>query len=101
MFVAEGVRGLVTAVARKGHRPVRLLPRHEFCWAAPQSRANRSRKRAQHETGAGGRNRPNSRSTPTSRCKTRQFELKQIERLQQRYAQPADKSKGAAAGGFR
>jgi hypothetical protein len=27
--------------------------------------------------------------------------MKQIERLQQRYAQPADKSKGAAAGGFR
>jgi len=27
--------------------------------------------------------------------------IRQIERLQQRYAAPADKSKGAAAGGFR
>jgi alpha-2-macroglobulin len=27
--------------------------------------------------------------------------IRQIDRLQQRYAVPADKSKGAAAGGFR
>ena len=97
VFVAEGLSGLVAAVARKGTdryafyrgthpvgspsapSPIQNQADSQQGQAVPQEEALDANIKIQNSVNS----------------------FKQIERLQQRYAQPADKSKGAAAGGFR
>ena len=95
VFVAEGVRGQVTAVARRERGPVRLLPRHD-----PRRPAARPERRPR-----GDANRP---AEPTSEAvdvdddlgkniKMQNFDnsMMQIQRLENRYkANPAGVNPG-------
>ena len=67
VFVAEGLRGSVTAVARNGNIAVRLLPRDQL---PGQPRPQRQRRPGEaRPRKARLRLRKNNRSTPTSRCR--------------------------------
>ena len=100
VFIAEGLRGLVTAVARKGtaqyafHRGQTYLGKQTVTGAAlgTETRA-----------GDGGQNPAPQEQALDANLKMQNISnsVQQIERLQQRYSAPADKSKGAAAGSFR
>jgi hypothetical protein len=98
VFVAEGLSGVVTAVARRGtaqyafYRGTNSLGNQNLNGtvgggAAPGQSQNAPGQKQELDANVKLLNRANS--------------IKQIERLQQRYAAPADKNKGAAAGGFR
>jgi len=100
VFVAEGLRGVVTAVARQGTAQYAFNRGTTFVGQqippAPANPAQQSPRPGQ--VGIPGLNQSldsNLKVQNTSNS------IRQIERLQQRYAAPADKSKGAAAGGFR
>jgi alpha-2-macroglobulin len=97
VFIAEGLQGLVTAVARKGsaqyafHRGTTYVGlRTETGAVLGKAHGNGQKPAAQEQALDANLKTQNSSNN-----------RKQIERLQQRYAAPADKSKGAAAGGFR
>jgi hypothetical protein len=97
VIVAEGLRGAVTVVARQGnaqyafHRGTTFVGPHAP--AAPSSLPPQIRHPG--ESGSNQSLDANLKMQNTSNS------ARQIERLQQRFAVPADKSKGAAAGGFR
>ena len=99
VFIAEGLRGLVTAVARKGTSQYAFYRGTTFCRAKRSCR--RARNASRKECSADNAQHEQSLRRQPQRCRTGPIRSSQIERLQQRYAQPADKSKGAAAGGFR
>ncbi|MFI5459587.1 MAG: hypothetical protein ACHRXM_29535, partial [Isosphaerales bacterium] len=100
VFVAEGVRGLVTAVARNGDAqyafyrgtsyvgPVVLQP--PSGGLAGGAAGPISAKPGQNQSLDANLKQQNSANS-----------TRQIERLQQRYNQPAEQRKGVAAGGFR
>jgi alpha-2-macroglobulin len=94
VFVAEGLRGKVTAVARKGNSQYAFFRGTTYIGeelVVGRGSITPAQKPAQPE-----------QSLDTNlKMQNSANSIKQIERLQQRYAQPADKSKGAAAGGFR
>ena len=100
VFVAEGLRGLVTAVARKGttqyafHRGTTYLGTQTVTGAHLGTAA-----------GAPGAEQPPAPQEQALdanlKMQNSANSIKQIERLQQRYAVPADNSKGAPAGQFR
>ena len=90
--------GVVTAVARKGDEPVCLLSR-----ARPSSAAGRLRNARLQQAAASGASAPERRtrikpSTPTSSMQNEANSLRQIERLKQRYNQPARTAKGRGGG---
>jgi alpha-2-macroglobulin len=98
VFMAEGLNGIVTVIARKGANQYAFY-------------------RGQHPVGGGQASSPNqpAASQPGKpaqanadqsldaniKMQNEENNYKQIERLQQRYDLPADKRKGAAAGQFR
>ena len=98
VFVADGLRGLVTAVARKGNAQYAFYRGTSFVGPPAQTVPHLRGNTAQSPPAA-----PTVEESLDANLKmqNRVNSNKQIERLQQRYAQPADKSKGAAAGGFR
>jgi hypothetical protein len=100
VFIAEGLQGLVTAVARKGsaqyafHRGTTYLGKQTVTGAALGTDAR--------APGTDQSPAPQEQALDANlKMQNSSNNRKQIERLQQRYAAPADKSKGAAAGGFR
>jgi hypothetical protein len=100
VFVAEGLRGLVTAVARQGTAQYALY-RGTTLVGAPLPPIARPRTANDPEP-AGNNSVPQEQSLDANlRMQNSSNNLKQIERLQQRYSLPADQPKGAAAGGFR
>jgi hypothetical protein len=98
VFAVEGLNGVITAVARKGanqyafYRGTRPVGGGQNPNAPPPQR------------GQAGRPAPAKADQSLDaniRMQNSVNEFKQIERLQQRYVQPADKRQGAAAGEFR
>jgi hypothetical protein len=98
VFVAEGVQGIVTAVARKGNALYAFYRGTAYighrtqtgAWLGRSARGEVQNQALQEQA-----------LDTNVRMQNDANRVNQIERLQQRYAQPADKSKGAAAGGFR
>jgi alpha-2-macroglobulin len=98
VFVAEGVQGVVTAVARKGTAQYAFYRGTAVVGqvvpipppGADGASGGRGERTGKDQTLDANIKMENSANT-----------FKQIERLQRRYAVPADKSKGAAAGEFR
>ncbi len=100
VFVAEGVHGLVTAVARMGDARYAFYRGTNYVGPRPPA------------GGAGGQS-PQPPPSPAQAAGVDQSldanlkmqnsanSIRQIERLQQRYNQPPENRKGAAAGGFR
>jgi alpha-2-macroglobulin len=100
VFVAEGLHGILTVVARQGTaqyafnrgttyvgQPIDVPPPPPGQPVPQAGEANWGTLNQSLDSNLKMQNTTNS--------------LRQIERLQQRFAAPADKSKGAAAGGFR
>ena len=97
VFVAEGLSGLVTAVARKGTAQYAFYRGTNSVGAPPPPPNAGARKRV-----AGTNAVPHEQALDANlKMQNTSNSIKQIERLQQRYAQPADKAKGAAAGEFK
>jgi hypothetical protein len=96
IFVAEGVRGMVTAVARKGdleyafYRGSTYLGHQEATKAQEAPAAN-----------APAQGQPAESLDNNLRMLNNANNLKQINRLQQRYNPPPEMRKGAPAGDFR
>jgi len=102
VFVAEGVRGLVTAVSRKGDAQYAFYRGTTYVGPIPQPQPSamggaaarlRAAKPGQFDT--------NQSLDANLKQQNSANSIRQIERLQQRYNQPAEQRKGAAAGGFR
>ena len=99
VFVAEGVRGMVTAVARKGdleyafYRGSTYLGQRESTGKVAETQ-----NQAGQAPAAGA---PNQALDSNLKLQNESNNLKQINRLQQRYNQPPEMRKGAPAGGFR
>ena len=95
VFVAEGLNGLVTAVARKGTAQYAFYRGTNFV-GAPVPLSNG------FVPPAPGQPVPQEQSLDANlKMQNTSNNLKQIERLQQRYAPPAENNKGAPAGAFR
>jgi alpha-2-macroglobulin len=101
VFVAEAVRGVVTAVVRKGTNQYAFYRGTRYVGQPPQA-----------PNGVGNQGQPQAPSKPPAeqadqsldanlKLQNRSNSARQVDRLQQRYDQPAGKQKGAAAGGFR
>jgi hypothetical protein len=100
VFIAEGLRGLVTAVARKGsaqyafHRGTTYVGKQTVTGAALGTDAR--------APGADQSPAPEEQALDANlKMQNSSNNRKQIERLQQRYSLPADMNKGAPAGSFR
>jgi alpha-2-macroglobulin len=100
VFVAEGLRGVVTAVARQGTAQYAFNRGTTF--VGPQVPTAPGTP-GQHGPQGGRDGKPGLNQSLDANLKMQNTSnsIRQIDRLQQRYAVPADKSKGAAAGGFR
>ncbi len=99
VFVAEGLQGTVTAVARNGKSQYAFYRGTNFLGKRTETGANNLRGAAPAQGKAPA---PQEQSLDANlKMQNTANSAKQIERLHQRFAQPADKSKGAAAGGFR
>jgi len=96
VFAAEGLRGLVTAVARKGTAQYAFYRGSTYV-GPPLAQGSGSGGRAANRKPAAQGQALDANLKHQNASNSR----RQIERLQQRYAPPADNSKGAAAGGFR
>ncbi|HZW33519.1 MAG TPA: hypothetical protein VFF52_22560, partial [Isosphaeraceae bacterium] len=99
VFVAEGVRGVVTAVARQGSAQYAFYRGAQYVGQPPQPAGTTPAAQAP----AQGQNaaQPMDQSLDANiTIQNSANYFRQIERLQQRYDQPADKRKGAAAGDF-
>jgi uncharacterized protein YfaS (alpha-2-macroglobulin family)/TolA-binding protein len=100
VFVAEGVQGLVTAVARRGTAQYAFYRGTAYVGQPPQPPAPAARAAG---GGASDPNMPPQNQALDANLKMENSanNLKQIERLQQRYNPPTVNPKGAAAGEFR
>jgi tetratricopeptide (TPR) repeat protein len=100
VFVAEGVRGLVTAVARKGDDQYAFYRGTTYV-GPPQVTAPAGQAATPPPAAKPGQ--PDMNQALDVNLKIQNFEnsMRQIERLQQRYNAPAENRKGAQAGGFR
>jgi hypothetical protein len=97
VFVAEGLRGVVTVVARQGTAHYAFNRGTAFVGPQiPPAPANQV-----PQAGQAGLPGLNQSLDTNLKMQNTSNEMRQIERLQQRFAVPADKSKGAPAGGFR
>jgi alpha-2-macroglobulin len=113
VFVAEGVGGLITAVARRGNAQYAFYRGTNFLggtegesvgkhstFAVPQPAA-RPVITGTAGSGLSPANQAGQSLDANIKMQNTANSFRQIERLQQRFAQPADKAKGAQAGGFR
>ena len=101
MFVAEGLQGTVTAVARTGKSQFAFYRGTNYLGKRTETGANNLGGGAAAQ-GKAPAPAPQEQSLDANlKMQNTANSIKQIERLHQRYAQPADKTKGAAAGGFR
>jgi tetratricopeptide (TPR) repeat protein len=101
VFVASGVRGVVTAVARQGSNQYAFYRGTSYVGQeaqAPNQPAAQLRAEPVPAPDAAG---ADQSLDANLRLQNSINNDKQIQRLQQRYDQPAGKQKGAAAGGFR
>ncbi len=115
VFVAEGVFGVVTAVARKGdleyafYRGSTYLGPQAEATGKPQQLNMQMQMQGQGGAGGGVRAQAPGASGEAAnqaldgnlKSQNATNNLKQLNRLQQRYNQPAEMRKGAPAGGFR
>ncbi len=101
VFVAEGVRGLVTAVARKGDGQYAFY--RGTTYVGPRQSTRSAGAGAPTPPAAARGDQPDLNQSLDANLKQQNTanSIRQIERLQQRYNQPAENRKGAAAGGFR
>ena len=99
VFVAEGVRGMVTAVARKGDLEYAFY--RGSTYLGPREAAGKPAHAPNTNAAPQGANAPNQALDSNLKMQNDTNNLKQINRLQQRYNQPAEMRKGAPAGGFR
>jgi hypothetical protein len=97
VFIADGLRGLVTAVARKGSTHYAFYRGTSFVGAPVQSESKMNNNAAPNQAAPA----PEQSLDANIKMQNNDNSARQIQRLQQRYAQPADNSKGAPAGGFR
>jgi tetratricopeptide (TPR) repeat protein len=99
VFVAEGVRGMVTAVARKGDLEYAFY--RGSTYLGPREATGKSIEMKNQAGQAPGADAPNQALDSNLRLQNESNNTKQLNRLQQRYNQPAEMRKGAPAGGFR
>jgi alpha-2-macroglobulin len=98
VFVAEGLRGLVTAVARKANSQYSFYRGKTYLGqAAAPPAVNQAPAQSGNANGAI----MNQSLDANLKEQNMSNSVRQVERLQQRYAPPADNRKGAQAGGFR
>jgi tetratricopeptide (TPR) repeat protein len=103
VFVAEGVRGVVTAVARRASNQYAFFRGTSFVGPTPQA----TFAAPAQQLGEGEAQKPSAAAKADQsldanlKMQNSTNNLFQIERLRQRFDQPAEKRKGAAAGGFR
>jgi hypothetical protein len=112
VFVADGVGGLTTAVARRGDSQYAFFRGTKFLGVpgtdgtqsyhriAPNSDANKAVPGPAND-GLGRGNQGVQSLDANIKMQNESNSVRQLERLQQRYSQPANKAKGAQAGGFR
>jgi tetratricopeptide (TPR) repeat protein len=99
VFVAEGVRGIVTAVARKGPAHFAFYRGHDYVGQPPQPNQAPAQQ-GQAADQPAEKDRDQSLDANLKMLNSGNS-IRQIERLQQRYDQPAGNRKGAPAGEFR
>jgi alpha-2-macroglobulin len=98
VFVAEGLRGLVTAVARTANSQYSFYRGKTYLGqAAAPPAVNQAPAQSGNANGAI----MNQSLDANLKEQNMSNSVRQVERLQQRYAPPADNRKGAQAGGFR
>ncbi len=99
VFVAEGVRGMVTAVARKGDLEYAFY-RGSTYLGQPET-VGKPMQAPNDSAPAAGASAPNQALDSNLKMQNDTNSAKQINRLQQRYNQAPEMRKGAPAGGFR
>src|SRR5262249_49917202 len=101
VFVAEGLRGVVTAVARKGTSQYAFYRGTNYV-GQPEQPNKGVPAAPPGQTGAKlGETQVDQSLDANLKMQNSANSMRQIERLQQRYEQPAGKPPGAAAGEFR
>jgi tetratricopeptide (TPR) repeat protein len=102
VFAAEGLSGTVTAVARKGANQYAFYRGVGVVGQSPQAPSPaQGQGRGQGQQGQANQAPADQALDKNLKMQNAANSAKQILRLQQRYDQPAEKRKGAAAGGFR
>ena len=102
VFVAEGVCGVVTAVARKGTNQYAFYRGTSYVGQSPVPQPpSPSSGEVNQAPGKSEAAKADQSLDANLKMQNTSNSIRQIERLQQRYDQPAGKQKGAAAGGFR
>ena len=103
VFVAEGVRGVVTAVVRKGTNQYAFYRGTSYVGQSPQATIPVPGIPSAHNPAPStpGAERADQSLDANLKMQNTSNSIRQIERLQQRYDNPAGNPKGAAAGGFR
>jgi tetratricopeptide (TPR) repeat protein len=103
VFVADGVRGVVTAVVRKGTNQYAFYRGTSYVGQSPQTpHAIPGQQLGENPaSGKPGADKADQSLDANLKMQNESNSIRQIERLQQRYDQPAGNRKGAAAGGFR
>jgi hypothetical protein len=101
VFVAEGVRGLVTVVARKGDAQYAFY--RGTTYVGPREVRSEAGQNAPKQLGGAMPEQSQINQSLDANLKMQNSAnwSRQIERLQQRYNPPAENRKGAPAGGFR
>jgi prepilin-type processing-associated H-X9-DG protein len=102
VFVAEGVRGLVTAVARKGDAEYAFYRGTNYVGPPPAAPARGGAERRDAGTPGATSGQPAPDQSLDANLKQQNTEnfTRQIKRLEQRYNQPPENLKGAPAGSF-
>jgi hypothetical protein len=99
VFVAEGVRGMVTAVAKNGDLEYAFFRGATYLGAREPAKTEPAPPGAQ--SGKDAPNQAQSQSLDSNlKMQNSANNLKQLNRLQQRYNQPPEMRKGAPAGDF-
>jgi len=101
VFVAEGVRGLVTAVARRADAQYAFYRGTSYVGPPPQPQGSGLGGGAAARTAPAQSGQAQNQSLDANlKMQNSANSFRQIERLQQRYNQPAENRKGAPAGAF-
>jgi tetratricopeptide (TPR) repeat protein len=100
VFVAEGLRGVVTAVVRKGAAQYSFYRGSTYVGQPPVPAQAAGKPQAATQAEQAGEPAQNQALDANLKTQNISNSIKQIERLKQRYSQPADKAKGAPAGAF-
>ena len=102
VFVADGVQGIVTAVVRRATNQYAFYRGTNYLGQPPKVPAFPAQEQSANQAPAKSSTGKADQSLDANlKMQNSANTIRQIDRLKQRYDQPAGKPKGAAAGGFR